>query len=198
MKNMIYKVFYYLMAVCFMNIIFLIRMFPKYILNLEYSMDICSWVCFGLVVALTLIGIIASILIAATPLKFKKNTHGIEFKITDFKNQTGEQYFTYFSLLVLTAFAIPYTQILFDVIFIFLIHTLLCFIYIQENLFYINPVLILLKYRIYECKCINVKTNDPKSIYVFAKNIQLEINRILKLKSLNTDIIRIKEKKTTK
>ena len=198
MKNIIEKIFYYLMAVCFMNIIFLIRMLPEYILNFEYRMNICSWVCFGIVAAITLIGIIASILIVAKPLKFKKNTLGIEYQIIDFKNHTGEQYFTHFSLLVLTAFAIPYTQIIFDVIFILLIHALLCFIYIRENLFYINPVLNLLKYRIYECKCINIKTNDPKTIYVFAKNIQLEKNMILKLKSLNTDIVRIREKKTTK
>ncbi len=195
MKNIIEKVFYYLMAVCFMNIILLTRMLPEYLINSEYEMNLLSWVCFGLVAMLTLIGIVASILIAIKTLKFKRNSLGIEYKIVDLKNHTGEQYFTHFSLLVLTAFAIPYTQILFDVIFIFLIHILLCFIYIRENLFYINPMLNLLKYRIYECKCVNVKTNDEKTIYVFAKNLSLAKDMILKSKSKDADILRISVEK---
>ena len=100
MKNIIEKIFYYLMAVCFMNIIFLVRMIPEYILNSEYSMDTCSWICFGLVSILTITGIIASFLIAIKTTRFKKNSLGIEYKVIELKNHTGEQYFTHFSLYV--------------------------------------------------------------------------------------------------
>lgn len=194
MKNLIEKVFYYLMSVCFMNIIFAIRMIPEYIINLDYNMNLVSWIMFGFVSLLAILGIFTSIIIAIRTTKFHEKSLGVEFKIVDFKNHTGEQYFTHFSLLVLTAFAIPYTNIIFDVSFILLVHLLLCFIYVREKLFYINPTLNILKYRIYECVCENIKNKEKKNIYVFAKNINVSTGMILKVKSSKKDIFRINNK----
>ncbi len=196
MKNITEKIFYYLMSVCFMNLIFLLRFIPTYIMDINYKMSIISWICFSFVALLFLLGIIASIFIAIRTSKFSKRSLGIEYKILNYKNHTGEQYFTHFSLLVLTAFAIPYTNILFDIIFIFLIHILLCFIYIRENLYHINPTLNILRYRIYECHCISVKTQEKKMIYIFARNFNIEENQIIKLKSNNSQIIRINNKQS--
>ena len=196
--KIIEKIFYYLMAVCFMNIIFLVRMIPDYLINSEYTMSLKSWICFGIVALLTFIGILASVLIAIKTLKFKENSLGIEYKIVEFKNYTGEQYFTHFSLLVLTAFAVPYTDLLFDCIFICIIHLLLGFIYIRENLYYINPTLNILKYRIYECKCLSMKGNQEKTLHIFAKNVDMCVDKTIKLKSNRSDIVRIAQKKTTK
>ena len=190
------KIFYYLMAACFMNIIFLARMIPDYLINSDYTMSLKSWICFGIVALLTFIGILASILITIKTLKFKENSLGIEFKIVESKNHTGEQYFTHFSLLVLTAFAVPYTDLLFDCIFICMIHLFLGFIYIRENLYYINPTLNILKYRIYECKCMSMKGNQEKTLHIFAKNFDISVNKIIKLKSNRSDIVRISQKKT--
>lgn len=195
--KIIEKIFYYLMAVCFMNIIFLIRMIPDYLINSDYTMNLRSWICFGIVALLTFIGITASVLIFFKTLKFKESSLGIEYKIVECKNHTGEQYFTHFSLLVLTAFAVPYTDLLFDCIFICMIHLLLGFIYIRENLYYINPTLNILKYRIYECKCMSLKDKKEKTLYIFAKNVDMYINKIIKIKSNRSDIVRISQKKTT-
>ena len=122
-----------------MNIIFLVRMIPDYLINSDYTMSLKSWICFGIIALLTFIGMLASVLITIKTLKFKENSLGIEFKIVECKNHTGEQYFTYFSLLVLTAFAVPYTDLLFDCIFICMIHLLLGFIYIRETCIILIP-----------------------------------------------------------
>lgn len=47
--KIIEKIFYYLMAVCFMNIIFLIRMIPDYLINSGYTMNLGTWICYLIV-----------------------------------------------------------------------------------------------------------------------------------------------------
>ena len=191
MKNKVEKILYYLVTACAMNLIFFLRMLPEYIINKEVQPSLLTYILCGLIGLLFLLGILSSILLSIRATKFTEKSLGCEYRVVELENQTGLQYFTHFSLLFLTAFSIPYTCILLDFVFIILIHFFLGFIYIKENLYYINPILNIYGYRTYKCECKNVKTNKDKTIYVLARKYEIKKDLIIKIKSSKQDIIRI-------
>ena len=141
MKNKVEKILYYLVTACAMNLIFFLRMIPEYFVHKEAKPQLLTYILCGLIGLLFLVGILSSIVLSIRVTKFSKNSLGCEYRVVELENQTGLQYFTHFSLLFLTAFSIPYTCIILDFVFIVLIHFFLGFIYIKENLYYINPIL---------------------------------------------------------
>lgn len=191
MKNMLEKILYYLVTTCAMNLIFFLRMIPEYIMDNETPPSVLNYTLFGFVGLLFLVGVISSIVLSARDTKFSEQSLGYEYRVIELENQTGLQYFTHFSLLILTAFSIPYTCIVLDFVFIILIHFFLGFIYIKENLYYINPILNIYGYRTYKCECKNIKTDKNKTIYVLARKYKIKKDLIIKTKSSNQDIIRI-------
>lgn len=191
MKNKVEKILYYLVTACAMNLIFFLRMIPEYFVHKEAKPLLLTYILCGLIGLLFLVGILSSIVLSIRATKFSKNSLGCEYRVVELENQTGLQYFTHFSLLFLTAFSIPYTCIILDFLFIVLIHFFLGFIYIKENLYYINPILNIYGYRTYKCECINVKTNEEKTIYVLARKYEIKKDLIIKMKSSKQDIIRI-------
>ena len=44
----------------------------------------------------------------------------------------------------------------------------------------------------------SMKGNQEKTLHIFAKNVDICVNKIIKLKSNRSDIVRISQKKTTK
>jgi hypothetical protein len=173
-------------------------MIPEYITNNENQPSALNYFLFGLVGLLFLVGVISSIVLSAKATKFSEKSLGYEYRVIELENQTGLQYFTHFSLLVLTAFSIPYTCIVLDFVFIILIHFFLGFIYIKEHLYYINPILNIYGYRIYKCECKNIKTDKNKTIYVLARKYEIKKDLIIKTKSSKQDIIRVNKSQIKK
>ena len=101
MKNMVEKILYYLVTTCAMNLIFFLRMIPEYITNNENQPSALNYFLFGLVGLLFLVGVISSIVLSARATKFSEKSLGYEYRVIELENQTGLQYFTHFSLLVL-------------------------------------------------------------------------------------------------
>ena len=59
-------------------------------------------------------------------------------------------------------------------------------VYIKKKLFYMNPILTLLSYNIYECTGRDVNTkNEFDGSYIFmAKNMNLKVGSVIKYKNI--------------
>ena len=84
---------------------------------------------------------------------FLKNKKAAKRKIniTSVKNITAEYYFTYFSLFVLTFFTIDLTssEDYLNMIIILLLLILMIWVYLKNDMFFINPILNIIGYKSY-------------------------------------------------
>ena len=100
-------------------------------------------------------------------------------KIISADNVTSEYYFTYFSLFVISFFAIDSTRLL-DVCMLAFLMLLIIIVYVKNDMYFINPVLNILGYKSF---VITVKfdgeydKSDSYSIKVFStQNLSLHVN----------------------
>ena len=101
-------------------------------------------------------------------------------KIIGADNVTSEYYFTYFSLFVISFFAIDSTNLL-DICMLALLMLLIIIVYVKNDMYFINPVLNILGYKSFY---ITVKYDgeydklDSYQIKVFsAQNLSLFVNK---------------------
>ena len=66
-------------------------------------------------------------------------------------------------------------------------------IYIKKKMFYMNPVLSLFDYSIYECSGIDPITKKALagSIYILVKGKRITIGDVIKYKNINSEIVRL-------
>ena len=109
-----------------------------------------------------------------------QNASKKKVKIISADNVTSEYYFTYFSLFVISFFAIDST-ILLDVCMLVFLMLLIIIVYVKNDMYFINPVLNILGYKSF---CITVKYDgeydkfDSYPIKVFStQNLSLHVNK---------------------
>lgn len=88
---------------------------------------------------------------------------GTTVTITELEDLTGENYFTNYSLLVLTGLSLPTMGQLCSLGMYLLILVTLGIVFIKKTLIYMNPVLTLVNYSIYRCK---VKESGDTYIFI--------------------------------
>ncbi len=120
---------------------------------------------------------------------------GKQFKVTTVKDLTGENYFANFSLIVLTGLSLSDTPGLGDLMIFLLIEAALGIIYIKKKMFYMNPVLSLLDYSIYECTGINAITKKEYlgTFYFLIKGKSISNKSVIKYKNINSHVIRLNQ-----
>lgn len=101
---------------------------------------------------------------------------GIRLNFESKENITANEFFSKFALLALTGLTIGnftlYWGIIIYLLFLFSIGT----IYIRLDLLYLNPLLIMIGYNVYRCKC-----KDKENLYYFITNNK-EFDSILEVR----------------
>ena len=82
------------------------------------------------------------------------------YEIIDLENETGNIYFNYISIYLLSCLGLTLNHIV-DVFVLFFLMILVGYIYISNHMTYMNPVLQFLGYKIYEGK---IKSNSTGEI----------------------------------
>lgn len=120
---------------------------------------------------------------------------GKQFKVITVKDLTGENYFANFSLIVLTGLSLSDTPDYWDLMIFLLIEAALGIIYIKKKMFYMNPVLSLLDYSIYECTGIDAITKKEYlgTFYFLIKGKSISNKCVIKYKNINSHMIRLNQ-----
>ena len=150
----------------------------------------------SLVVAILLVavGVLSTAKILTTDDSETNNiATGKQFAVTTVKDLTGENYFANFSLIVLTGLSLSDTPTFWDTMIFLLIEVALGIIYIKKKMFYMNPVLSLLNYSIYECTGFDAITKKEysKSFYFLIKGKSISNKCVIKYKNINSHVIRL-------
>ena len=127
----------------------------------------------------------------------EKNTisTGKQFEVTSVNDLTGENYFANFSVIVLTGLALPPDPNWFVLSIFLLIEITLGIVYIKKKMYYMNPILSLMNYSIFECtgKDPVTKENYCGTYYFIAKGLQVSVGTIIKYKNINSHVVRLNE-----
>lgn len=118
---------------------------------------------------------------------------GKQFQVMAVKDVTGENYFANFSLIVLTGLSLSNDPDFGDMLIFAMIEMTLGIIYIKKKMFYMNPVLSLLDYSIYECTGRDAVTKKEyeESFYFVIKGKSISNGDVIKYKNVNSHVIRL-------
>lgn len=116
-----------------------------------------------------------------------ESTLGRKVIISELSDLTGENYFTNYSLLVLTGLSLPTNQGILTTALYFLVFFTLGTVYIKKNLIYINPALTISNFSIYRC----VNKVDRQSYVFVIKDATLEDGDTVNYQNISSRIIRL-------
>ena len=173
------KVILFVSAFVPMYILFLITSIVKLIIG-HLDINFTNIFVIVLLVLLTIIGIAGLIIIINCNCGEEK-----EIKILSKKNLTDQHFLNYFSLFVLLAVSFDLTKLSLVLVF-FKIMIFVWFVYIKNNIFYINPLLNILGYSFYD---ITYDEGDgkKKELRIFFKG-SLNLKNTYKLCGCNKNI----------
>ena len=106
----------------------------------------------------------------------KKNGGEHYYKITEVENQTGNMYFNYISIYLLSCLGLTLNSIV-DVFVLFFVMVLVGYIYVSNHMTYMNPTLQFLGYKVYEGKVTALSTNEIfQSVIIVDKKLLVSID----------------------
>lgn len=159
-------------VVCFLitmfplNIILTVRFLCKYL----SERDVWFWISISILAILLFIGLVGCCFITKEDMRPSKHHTGEIYNVDNIHDMTGEQYLTQYSLFILTAFAIPFQFPIVDVVMVLFVELTLLVVYVTNSMYYINPVLSLMQYKIYRVECRRVDLKKNEIMFVFAKD----------------------------
>lgn len=184
---------YYLSCMMLFNLIYAIKMvmdglFVASNINWKLWTYCVDFTTFCISAALFIVGCFFTIAIIKKDNSItSKNTKGREVTVSELEDLTGENYFTNYSLLVLTGLSLPTTQNVLSFLLYLLVLVTLGSVYIKKDLIYMNPAMTILNFSIYRCKDLTSKNS-----YVFVvKDANLEDGDIISYQNISKKIIRI-------
>lgn len=122
---------------------------------------------------------------------------GRRFQVMTVKDVTGENYFANFSLIVLTGLSLSTAPNFWDLLIFTLIELTLGIIYIKKKMFYMNPLLLLADYSIYECTGGDAVTKKgyEGTFYFLVKGKPIATGDTIKYKNIDCHVIRLNQSK---
>lgn len=111
-------------------------------------------------------------------LKHKINVTACEtyYKIIDVKEETSNNYFNYISIYLLSCLGLSLNNIV-DVFVLVFLMCIVGFIYISNNMTYMNPTLNMMGYRVFDTRLYALSTKEEiDSIVVAVKDVDIEKN----------------------
>lgn len=108
----------------------------------------------------------------------KKSGGNKKYKIVDVSDETGNIYFTYISIYLLSCMGLTLNSIVDCFVFLFVM-LVMGYIYISNNMMYMNPVINLMGYKVYDCVLESINTNDKemKGIVVVQKKTLIKVGK---------------------
>lgn len=105
----------------------------------------------------------------------RKSGGNKRYIIKEVSDETGNIYFTYISVYLLSCMGLTLNSIVDCFVFLFVM-MVVGYIYISNNMMYMNPVINLMGYKVYNCVLDSVNTSDKdiKSILVAPQNMVLK------------------------
>lgn len=188
----------YLSCMVLFNLIYFLSVLSKSDICLKGIKQLDMPILVTLIVSLVLVifGVVFTIYIVR--LDDSENntiTTGKKFEVITVCDKTAENYLTNFSVIVLTGIALPAQPDWLMFCVYLLIETVIGIVYVKKNLFYMNPVLTLMSYSIYECTGREgVTKNALDGNYIFmTKNMVIKEKQDIKYKNINSRIIWLKK-----
>lgn len=185
---------YYLSCMLLFNVIFLIKLFLDYegVLNSTAGTVLVLMMSFCISIGLFFTGIIC----ISDHSERNEATLGKEFKVVSIQDLTGESYFANFSLIVLTGLSLPTKPCWESISILVLVEIALAIVYINNGMYYMNPVLSLLDYKLYKCRGKNPNTNKEYSgdYFFLIKGRKVSNGDLLVYKNISSRIVRLKYK----
>lgn len=101
-----------------------------------------------------------------------EGTSSKKYLITEVSDETGNYYFNYISIYLLSCMGLTLNSIVDCFVFLFVM-IMIGYIYISNNMMYMNPVANIMGYKVYNCMLDSENTSDNNisSIVVASKNI---------------------------
>ncbi len=129
-----------------------------------------------MIVTLALISVMSVIYLFVL---LRKNGSAHEYTIIDVEDQTGNYYFNYISIYLLSCMGLTLNKVV-DVFVLFFLMIIVGYIYISNHMTYMNPILQFLGYRVYEGILYSNATSEQfESIIVISKNQKLRKGSIV-------------------
>lgn len=198
MRNRAEGVGYYLSCMVLFNVVYGLsiladgRVFEKHC----GSYEVAGITTLIIVVLCALLGVGFTIRILTVD-DSEKNTisTGKQFEVTTVNDLTGENYFANFSVIVLTGLALPSNPNWFVLSMFLLIEITLGIVYVKKKMYYMNPILSLMNYSIFECTGKNPLTNKKYqgNYYFIAKGLQVSNGTVIKYKNINSHVVRLND-----
>lgn len=111
--------------------------------------------------------------------------------VSELEDLTGENYFTNYSVLVLTGLSLPVLQNVFSLLLYLLVFITLGAVYIKKGLIYMNPILTVLDFSTYRCK--DERTSN--SFIFVLRNAELKNGEKVGFQNTTRQIIRLNKLK---
>lgn len=182
---------YYLSSVILFNLIYALR-----ILGVNWKdgkpISKSEFLSFVMAALLTGIGMLFTVYICTRDHSIKnKNTLGKTVEISSYKDITSDNYFSNYSLLVLTGIALPlYDNVIGLVIYLLVVLTVGT-IFITQKMYYMNPVLTLLGFHVVHAECKG--TGLEEDYYFMFRRGSIHKGQKIKFSNIACRIIRLKE-----
>lgn len=113
--------------------------------------------------------------------KIKSTVGRKKYKVITIVNETSNYYFNYISIYLLSCLGLSLNNIVDCFVFLFLM-LIVGYIYISNNMVYMNPVLNFMGYKIYACTLESVNTSDEdfETVLVAPNKINIHIGDKIK------------------
>ena len=184
---------YFLSTMTLFNVIYALRIFG-YNWGDGKPINGCNFFAFTLAVVLVTFGVVYTVIICARDHSVKnKNTIGKLVKVVSCKNITGDNYFSKYSLLVLTGNSLPMFHNFVGLVIYLIVLITIGLIFTKQKMYYMNPIVIILGYNVIQAECSeNGKTEEYYFIY---RTGTIEVGQDIKFLNVGNSIVRLKEVK---
>ena len=189
LKEKFLKIILYISAFIPMYILLFVK-FILEIINKNLTLNTLNSIMIISLLLLTIVSCLSVFLVLK-----KSNLKQQKLKILTLNNTTDQHFLSYFSLFVLFALTFELEKISMAIIFVLII-VMIGFVYIKNNLNYINPFFNILGYSFYDVVAIDDLGNKTQ-LKIFFKG-KLETNKTYNAKIVTTNFIILDNKKNAK
>ena len=182
---------YYLGTMSLFNLIYALKISGT---NLNDGKPINNYhlISFALAIILCLVGSISTIRMLAKDHSIKSpNTLGKTLEIIKCENITGDNFFSKYSILVLTGNSLPLFNNHIGVVIYIVVLVTLGIVYSTQRMYFMNPCFGIMKYNVVKAICQD--NHEIATYYFIYKKGSIQEGSKIKFSNVSTRIIRLKE-----
>lgn len=184
------EIAFYISSMTLFNLIYALRTLGAN-WNDEILIPPCNLAAFLIAMILVAAGIIYTIMICVKDHSASKNTLGKTAKIISCKDITGDNYFSKYSLLILTGNSLPMFQNFVGLTIYLIVLLTVGFIFVRQKMDYLNPIVILVGYKVVQAKC-KVAGTTAEYYFIFKRGA-ITVGKEVNFLNIPNRIICLKE-----